>query len=220
MKTGYARCAMVGLLLALALLLACGGAKQAPGDDLDVRLDRESRADREQLPARDDRAALEALYHATDGPNWIASDNWLSDAPLGQWLGVSTDASGRVTHLRFDDNGLSGEVPPELGDLVNLEVLRLSYNRLSGEIPAELSNLTNLQWLELDNNRLSGEIPPELGNLSNLQWLELDNNQLEGEIPPELGNLTRLDTLLLHENRLSGWVPIGLPYRESGITSC
>ena len=220
MKTGYARCAMVGLLLALALLLACGGAKQAPGDDLDVRLDRESWADGEQLPARDDRAALEALYHATDGPNWIASDNWLSDAPRGQWLGVSTDASGRVSHLGFDDNRLSGEVPPELGDLANLEVLRLSYNQLSGDIPAELGNLPNLRWLGLVVNQLDGEIPPELGNLTGLEWLELDNNQLSRQILPELGNLTRLDTLLLHENRLSGCVPIGLPYRDSGMSSC
>ena len=30
-----------------------------------------------------DRAALEALYRATDGPNWINDDNWLTDAPLG-----------------------------------------------------------------------------------------------------------------------------------------
>ncbi len=231
MKTGYARCAIVGLLLALALLLACGGAQQPPGNDLDVRLDRESRADGEQLPAQDDRAALEALYHATDAPNWIASHNWLSDAPLGQWLGVSTDASGRVKHLGFDDNRLSGEVPPELGDLANLEVLRLSYNQLSGEIPPQLGNLPNLRWLglvgnrlsgeippelgnltnldvlELYDNQLSGEIPPELGNLSNLQWLELDNNQLSGEIPPELGNLTKLEWLELDNNQLSGGIP-------------
>ena len=160
------------------------------GDDLDGRLDRESRADREQLPARDDRAALEALYHATDGPNWIASDNWLSDAPLGQWLGVSTDASGRLTHLRFDDNGLSGEVPPELGDLANLEVLRLSYNQLSGGIPPELGNLPNLRWLGLVVNQLEGEIPPELINLTNLKVLEIYDNRLSGEIPPELGNLS------------------------------
>ena len=27
-----------------------------------------------------DRAALEALYRATDGPNWANDENWLSDA--------------------------------------------------------------------------------------------------------------------------------------------
>ncbi len=162
MKTGYARCAVVGLLPALTLLLASGGAQQPPENHLDVRLERASRADGEQLPAQDDRAALEALYHATDGPNWIASDSQLSDAPLGQWLGVSIDASGRVKHLGFDDNRLSGEVPPEFGDLANLEVLRHSYNQLSGGIPPEFGNLTNLDTLLLHENRLSGCVPKGL----------------------------------------------------------
>ena len=35
-----------------------------------------------------DRAALEALYHSTDGPNWNNNANWLSDAPLRDWYGV------------------------------------------------------------------------------------------------------------------------------------
>ena len=30
-----------------------------------------------------DRAALVALYEATDGPNWVNNTNWLTDAPLG-----------------------------------------------------------------------------------------------------------------------------------------
>ena len=49
--------------------------------------------------AASDRAALVALYHATDGPNWIDSENWLTDAPLGEWYGVDTDSSGRVVRL-------------------------------------------------------------------------------------------------------------------------
>ena len=35
--------------------------------------------------AETDREALVALYNATDGENWDGSDNWLSDAPLGEW---------------------------------------------------------------------------------------------------------------------------------------
>ena len=35
-----------------------------------------------------DRAALVALYNATDGPNWTHSTNWLSDAPIGEWHGI------------------------------------------------------------------------------------------------------------------------------------
>ena len=37
-----------------------------------------------------DRAALVALYAATDGENWDDNSNWLSDAPLGDWYGVTT----------------------------------------------------------------------------------------------------------------------------------
>ena len=45
-----------------------------------------------------DRAALVALYEATDGANWDDHTGWLSDAPLGDWYGVTTDAEGRVTN--------------------------------------------------------------------------------------------------------------------------
>ena len=44
--------------------------------------------------AKTDREALVALYNATDGENWNRSDNWLSDAPLGEWEGVTTDDDG------------------------------------------------------------------------------------------------------------------------------
>ena len=85
--------------------------------------------------AKTDREALVALYNATNGENWDESDNWLSDAPLGEWYGVITNDDGRVTALEFYGNGLSGELPPELGSLSNLESLSLIYNELSGEIP-------------------------------------------------------------------------------------
>ncbi|MDD9994217.1 MAG: hypothetical protein OXS35_00510, partial [Dehalococcoidia bacterium] len=107
-----------------------------------------------------DREALVALYNATEGPDWNNNTNWLSDVPIGDWDGVDTDASGRVVELNLHDNQLSGEMPPELGNLSSLEVLLLSGNQLSG-IPPELGNLPNLRWLHLFHNRLSGEIPPE-----------------------------------------------------------
>ena len=94
--------------------------------------------------AETDREALVALYNATDGENWYRSDNWLSDAPLGEWYGVATDDAGRVTVLWPTANDLSGEIPAELGSLSNLEWLFLADNKLSGEIPAELGSLSNL----------------------------------------------------------------------------
>ena len=132
---------------------------------------------------------------------------WLSEAPLGEWFGVVTDSNGRVTSLTLTGNGLSGAIPPELGDLSNLRVLNLGVNELSGGIPPELANLTNLQWLDLELNELSGGIPPELAALTNLRELDLGSNELSGGIPPELADLTNLQWLNLGGNELSGGIP-------------
>ena len=160
--------------------------------------------------AATDRAALVALYNATDGANWLNNGNWLSNAPMGEWHGVTTDSDGRVTQLILDNNQLTGEISAELGSLSSLTVLDLHNNQLTGEIPAELGNLTNLELLDLGYNRLTGEIPAELGSLTNLTHLYLYRNQLTGEIPAELGSLTSLETLYLTSNQLSGEIPAEL----------
>ena len=67
--------------------------------------------------ASSDRDALVALHQATGGPRWTIDTNWLSDAPLGQWHGVTVDANGRVTGLNPQANQLSGPIPAELGRL-------------------------------------------------------------------------------------------------------
>jgi Leucine-rich repeat (LRR) protein len=49
--------------------------------------------------------------------------------------------------------------------------LDLGHNGLTGSIPPEIGNLTNLTKLILEGNQLSGSIPPEIGNLINLTEL-------------------------------------------------
>ena len=154
-----------------------------------------------------DRAALVALYEATDGPNWTNQDNWLTHAPLKDWYGVEVNAEGRVISLDLYRNGLVGELPAELVNLAALESLELGRNRLTGSIPPELGNLAALERLELERNRLTGPIPPELGNLSELGRMYLDGNELTGPIPPELGNLSELARMYLDGNKLTGPIP-------------
>ena len=155
-----------------------------------------------------DRAALVALYEATGGAShWRNNRNWLTDAPLRQWYGVGTNASGRVMWLSLSGNQLTGPIPPELGNLSSLESLRLDNNRLIGEIPQELGNLSGLESLVLIHNALYGEIPPKLGTLANLEDLAVRDNDLTGPIPPELGNLSSLKRLGLDRNRLTGEIP-------------
>jgi len=108
--------------------------------------------------ATSDRGALSVLYQATGGANWTRSDNWLTDAPLSAWYGVTTDAGGRVTELRLPNIGLSGPIP-DLSALTNLTRLYLGSNQLSRTIPSKLGDLANLEVLMLAGNQLSGCAP-------------------------------------------------------------
>ena len=168
-----------------------------------------------------DRAALIALYNATDGPNWVDAENWLTDKPLGDWYGVDTNDSGRIVSLdlrgEWDSeaglpipHGLSGSIPPELGSLANLANLDLGYNNLTGPMPPELGNLANLRRISVTRNSLTGIVPPELGNLERLTLFALGGNAFSGEIPPELGNLAGLTELYLWRNNLTGPIPAEL----------
>ena len=88
--------------LITTLALACSSATPRAGD------------------VNTDRAALAALYNATNGSSWQDGSN----GPLGEWHGVSTDAAGRVAGLDLDGKQLSGPIPSELGNLDNLQSLR------------------------------------------------------------------------------------------------
>ncbi len=173
--------------------------------------------------ANSDRAALVALYEATGGPNWRNNENWLTDAPLGEWYGVSVNAEGRVVKLDLTwrspynhitwGNNLVGEIPPDLGNLSALQYIRLTDYGISGSIPPELGTLSELEYLNLSSHNLSGPIPPELGNLSELEYLYLGGHGLTGSIPSELGKLSELKTLYLSggwgegDSELSGTIP-------------
>ena len=143
-----------------------------------------------------DRVALVALYNATDGPNWLNNENWLTDARLDEWHGVETNAAGRVVRI-------------DLGAQWDDETQEYVRHGLRGELPGELANLTELTDLDLGDNNLTGPIPAELGNLAELGVLELDFNNLTGAIPPALDNLTELTNLDLEGNDLTGPVPQG-----------
>ena len=97
--------------------------------------------------------------------------------------------------------GLTGSIPPRIGDLTNLEYLNLRLGHLSGGIPPEIGNLTNLTHLDLRYNQLTGSIPPEIGNMTNLRYLYLNDNQLTGEIPESICNVNN-HNVSVHRNQL------------------
>lgn len=126
----------------------------------------------------------------------------------------------QLTHCNLGFGPVVGgyPIPPEIGDLRNLQFLCLSASGITGEIPSRLGELKLLTVLYLDSNHLVGEIPKEIGNLRALRELVLAGNRLRGSIPAELGNLTELRLLNLGWNRvpedpssgLSGELPSSL----------
>jgi Leucine-rich repeat (LRR) protein/sugar lactone lactonase YvrE len=149
--------------------------------------------------------ALIALYDSTKGPDWTDNTGWKATDTPCQWTGV-TCTNGSVTEINLSNNNLEGDVPPQIGALVNLEVLNLNDNQISGALPTTIEHLNNLETLNVENNALTGSLPAELGDATNLQTVNLANNQISGEIP-DLNALTQLQTLNLSENLLNGPVP-------------
>ena len=50
----------------------------------------------------------------------------------------------------------------------------MSHNNLTGMLPAELGQLTQLQVLRLNNNALTGQLPRNFLQLTNLQTFYFD----------------------------------------------
>ena len=82
-----------------------------------------------------------------------------------------------TTSILLEGHQLGGQIPPIIGNLVNLTELDLRLNQFTGEIPSEIGNLTNLTYLNLASNQLSGEIP-----LSVCTLLETNNFNVCGLI--------------------------------------
>ena len=112
---------------------------------------------------------LEEFYRSTNGDKWKNNTNWLSEKPLNEWYGVTTDDDGNVVRLKLPFNKLTGPIPESLGNLQKLEELNLYSNQLTGPIPESLGKLQTLERLYLDSNQLTGPIPESLGNLQSLR---------------------------------------------------
>lgn len=175
--------------------------------------------------AEGDRAALVALYHATGGPNWTEDTGWLTDQLMGQWHGIRT-SGGRVTSIDLKDNGLTGTLPTELGNLGALTTFQVGTfiyrcnrdgctsssadgNRISGPIPDSMRKLKSLNRLNLSANPLTGEIPAWLGELPRLTEIGLGGLRLTGSIPDEWAGLD-LSSVDVRNNRLEGSLPAWL----------
>jgi len=172
---------------------------------------------------KDDCAALNGLFHKTDGANWCNKENWATDSSVCTWHGVTCDTNGRVSELELGfsghtclpppfgskgGNGLIGAIPDDISRLSSLTYLSLSDNELGGPIPSSISKLTNLTTLLLNGCGLTS-IPDSIGQLKELKTLGLTANELKwDEIPSSMGDLAKLEELTLASNQFPGVMPV------------
>jgi len=156
--------------------------------------------------------ALRAFYASTNGSQWFTHTNWpetnaawdnATIADASTWYGVSV-SGGDVVGLSLFGNGLTGSLPPEIGDLAALQALSFGRSHfstaaasLSGSLPKEMGKLHQLQTLDITYSEIGGLLPAELGNMTALRSLNLVNNNFSGRIPKELGQLQNLTYLNL-----------------------
>ena len=140
-----------------------------------------------------ERDALIALFNATDGASWSSKTGWCTEAPVGEWHGITTDPEGHVIRIELENNGLSGVVPAAVSGLLYLKSLRLHDNNITG-IEDGFAAMPSLQDIALNNTALTS-FPLDLIKGGHVQWLQLLSCGIL-EIPDEaFGYLPELEFL-------------------------
>ncbi|PON69034.1 Serine/threonine protein kinase [Parasponia andersonii] len=157
----------------------------------------------------DKLSLLDLKTHLAGGDNTGAVLGlWNDSIEFCQWQGVTCSRQHRrVTILKLGGQGLSGTIPPSIGNLTFLRRMNMSSNDLHGTIPREIGQLSRLEHLDLSRNFLEGPIPVELTNCTSLKNITLHHNNLTGKIPFELGSLLGVSELWLGYNGFTGNIP-------------
>jgi Leucine-rich repeat (LRR) protein len=115
--------------------------------------------------------------------------------------------AGSISGGAIDRGGLSGTLPSQIGQWINLQDLDVSNNALNGSLPIQIWQLTNLLTFDASYNYLTGSLHSEIGQLTLLQSFTVWHNDLTGSLPSQVGQLTNLTMFDVSENNFSGPVP-------------
>ena len=113
-----------------------------------------------------------------------------------------------LERLYLDDNLLSGNLTGRgIDNLDSLVQLTLSGNQgLTGTIPAEIGDLKALEILDLSRCSFEGQIPMQIANQdrdSSLREIYVNDNNLVGMIPGSFSWLPKLEVLIFDDNNIN-----------------
>lgn len=112
-----------------------------------------------------ERFILANFYFATNGPSWKRQFEFLSKKDVCDWNdgtgggGMGGENShgifcqeGKVFRINFDENGLSGTIPEDIGLLTNTREFRIESNEVKGPIPKSFGLMRELVGLNLSKS--------------------------------------------------------------------
>ena len=147
-------------------------------------------------------------------PNDVrGTDAWLTPGSECQWGGVScygTDSGPdafKLSVIEFEENGLGGTLPAEMGALGSIRFLALERGSISGTIPSSFGNLKSLLLLDLDFNYLTGTLPDSIWTLDSLRQLDLNDNNFSGTLSDDIALLQELRFFQIDNNYMTGTIP-------------
>ena len=129
--------------------------------------------------------------------------------------GKIPEGFGRLASLKdFEFNGITGNIPADLGKLTNLERIFIRGSEFTGSLPSDIGNLKKLTFLLIDKSQfiggvesLSGELPESLWNLTELKTMFLRRVCNGGTLSPKIANLSNITQIDIVECGLTGEIP-------------
>ena len=113
---------------------------------------------------------------------------YLSDSFVSGDLSYMQGMPAMIEHWIDLNPGITGTIPPFVGDIGTLSSFSVTQSNLVGPVPPELGNLSSMVQLWLYGNKLSGNIPSTLGQLNRMNTLQLEGNDFVGSMPIEICN--------------------------------
>lgn len=192
--------------------LLCGPIPETYAEELDIS--GTSLGDPCSTTVRETVPLVSLRSKVSDPTHWLSL--WKASSPpcipgVDSWAGIICN-NGHVVGISLKGFGLEGNLPEELSQLTELEVLDVSENKFTGELPESWGALTGLKEVNLSGNHLEGELPRGWSSMKSIQFLDLSKNELSGGIPDEWVELEALTELDLSENNaLCNGLPSDLP---------
>ena len=111
----------------------------------------------------------------------------------------------KLRELFLNTNELYSDLPPDIGDMEDLEIIKVGDNEMFGPIPDSLYGLVKLKQLWLQDTVHCVEVEGGEDGDYNCE-VDMDYG-FEGSIRTEIGNLTKLEMLVMNNNPLTGTIP-------------